>query len=395
MIRILFFFINFILCNSYEINIPVTKSVNNLKISLFTDYNRDVIPIKDEPIELKLGFILNSIDEINHIDGYVTYNGWLKYEWNDYQLSWNLSKYNIKQLTFNTNPLYETSIWTPNIYILNSIKTNFNYLRANINYDGNIIWYRQGTIKSLCNFNLKHYPFDNQNCQIKFGIWNNYENELQILENNEFLDLSNFYENDEWEMKSYNSINNLSNITLNFNFKRYSKFYQIHIILPIFLISILLLLTLIIPISSGERISFTITILLSIIVFLLLISDNIPKTNEIPLLSIIVSVLTITSFLGVFFTTVISSIETYREKEIYEKGKDSIENIFIKYIYKIYKKINSKKLKRTDSYINGLTNSVILNKELNEIINNLTKIYNVFFTFIFTIIVLYIIISIN
>ena len=46
-----------------------------------------------------------------------------------------------------------------------------------------------------------------------------------------------------------------------------------------------MILTLLVPWDSGERISFAVTVLLTIIVFLLIISENLPKSDNKPLLS--------------------------------------------------------------------------------------------------------------
>ena len=53
--------------NGYELSDLLTNSVNSLKINLLKNYNRDTIPIKEKPLNLSLGIILNSIDDVTYL----------------------------------------------------------------------------------------------------------------------------------------------------------------------------------------------------------------------------------------------------------------------------------------------------------------------------------------
>ena len=79
-----------------------------------------------------------------------------------------------------------------------------------------------------------------------------------------------------------------------------------NIILPTFATATLIIMTLFIPWDSGERISFAVTVMLSIIVFLLILSENLPKTKTKPLLSRMLIGLVFFSLFVVFFTIVLS-----------------------------------------------------------------------------------------
>jgi len=40
-----------------------------------------------------------------------------------------------------------------------------------VSYDGNITWMPQGIYMSSCNMDVTTFPFDKQNCSLKFGSW--------------------------------------------------------------------------------------------------------------------------------------------------------------------------------------------------------------------------------
>ena len=81
-----------------------------------------------------------------------------------------------------------------------------------------------------------------------------------------------------------------------------------------------------IPWDQGERISFAVTVLLSIIVFLLILSENLPKTDTQTLLSKMLIGLTIFSLMVVFLTVLIGFMHSYKDKKIH----------FIKNIYRFF-----------------------------------------------------------
>ena len=64
-------------------------------------------------------------------------------------------------------------------------------------------------------------------------------------------------------------------------------YYTIYLIMPCLIIALLTLLNFLIPVESGERIGFCITILLAMSVYLLLIADSLPKTStSVPLIGL-------------------------------------------------------------------------------------------------------------
>ena len=96
------------------------------------------------------------------------------------------------------------------------------------------------------------------------------------------------------------------------NLKRLTGYYETNIIIPTLLPS-LILITLLIPWDSGERISFAVTVMLSI-VFLLILSDTLPKSKPINPLSRMIMALTFFHRLGVFFTVLISALNSYKNE---------------------------------------------------------------------------------
>ena len=312
---------DYIINTQYHRNIPNTGSVN-----------------------VTLGIAIRAFNNIDHIEGTINMNIWLRYYWQDINYGWNpLEWNNITNIKLNSDPELDNSLWIPDIYLYNTAEKPLNeldYSNIVLNYDGSIFWSRPGLLKSTCQFDLTYFPFDTQLCYLKFGSWSYDSSEIVLKKNNISIDISNLQENEEWVIGDYYTIKNsvkyacckheYEDIMFFYELKRKSEYYNINIIIPTFATASLMILTLLVPWDSGERISFAVTILLSIIVFLLILSDNLPKTDKFPLLSKMIIGLIYFSLIGVIFTVLINALKSYMEKKDYEK--ENITNSVLKKI---------------------------------------------------------------
>ena len=330
-----------------------SSKVNHLREKLLRNYRSDTIPNNGEPLNLSMGLAMRAFNNINQIDGTVELNVWLRYWWNDYNLVWNKNKWNISSLTFRTEPGLDGTVWTPDIYLYNTAENpleNLKYSNIEVDNNGNIIWSRPGIIKATCAFDLTNFPYDRQLCQIKLGSWTYNGFQLIIQEGFPPIDTENYQQNEEWKLENItHTINAIKyaccpykyyDITFDIYIKRLSGYYETNIIIPTFATASLILITLLIPWESGERISFAVTVMLSIIVFLLLLSDTLPKSNQRPLLSKMITGLTFFSLFGVLFTVLISALNDYKDKL---DDNDDVDNKVIRCLFNICNRITGNK----------------------------------------------------
>ena len=94
------------------------------------------------------------------------------------------------------------------------------------------------------------------------------------------LDL--YTENGEWTIIKRNAYTFVFNRFINFNIyiKRQPIFLLVNIFLPIVFMAFINIFVFLLPAEAGERVSYTITCLLSTAVFLTLINDNLPSTSD-------------------------------------------------------------------------------------------------------------------
>ena len=352
---------------------------HNLKNHIMDHLTTTIIPKKhNNPIKLNISIAVRAFNNIDHIDGSITMNIWLRYEWYDHFIQWNPEKWNnVSSISLDTNPDMDSYIWTPDIFLYNTAEKPMEqlyYTKANVHYDGRIFWSRPGLIKSTCTFDMTHYPFDQQICYLKFGSWSYDSSEIYLdYDRGNAIDKSNYQTHEEWELVDQyvkkNSINypccehNFHDLQFFYVLRRKPGYYNLNIIIPTFATAILIIMSLLIPLKSGERISFAVTILLSIIVFLLIVSDNLPKSDAEPLLSRMIIGLIYYSLFVLIFTIIIGYLHNYIE----ELKENNIEkNSVIEFLLSIcrFSKCCTKtntipRINRSDSYndvINALEN---------------------------------------
>ncbi|XP_010149946.1 PREDICTED: neuronal acetylcholine receptor subunit beta-2, partial [Eurypyga helias] len=129
------------------------------------------------------------------------------------------------------------------------------YSNAVISYDGSIFWLPPAIYKSACKIEGKHFPFDQQNCTMKFRSWTYDRTEIDLVLKSDVASLDDF-----------------------------TLFYTITLIIPCILIPSLAILVFYLPSDCGEKMTLCISVLLALTVFLLLISKIVPPTSlDVPL----------------------------------------------------------------------------------------------------------------
>ena len=109
------------------------------------------------------------------------------------------------------------------------------------------------------------------------------------------VDLTNYYKNVEWDVLNVTAMVRVKyypccsepypDITFNITLRRRTLFYTLNLIMPCVSISCLTVLVFYLPSDSGEKITLSISILLALTVFFLLLSDMNPPTSiTIPLI---------------------------------------------------------------------------------------------------------------
>ena len=173
---------------------------------------------------------------------------------------------------------------------------NFMVTNAIVKYTGEVLWLLPAMIKTYCTINVKYFPFDTQKCSIVFISWTYHG--FQLYVNYTTQDVNTIYyvpENQEWTVnkitvqkheKKYACCEEpYPDVTFTIHMRRGSLFYIFNLIFPCFLIYLISFLGFYLPVESGEKVNLEVKILLALVVFLLMVGENMPPTPDaIPIL---------------------------------------------------------------------------------------------------------------
>lgn len=154
--------------------------------------------------------------------------------------------------------------------------------------NGEVLWVPPAIYQSSCTIDVTYFPFDQQTCIMKFGSWtfNGDQVSLALYNNKNFVDLSDYWKSGTWDiievpayLNVYEGTPTETDITFYIIIRRKTLFYTVNLILPTVLISFLCVLVFYLPAEAGEKVTLGISILLSLVVFLLLVSKILPPTS--------------------------------------------------------------------------------------------------------------------
>ncbi|CAM2704116.1 unnamed protein product [Rotaria socialis] len=288
---------------------------------LMKNYSNSVRPVRNAslPVPVKLGLTLTQVFDMIEKNQILITNVWLDQEWYDEFLQWDPADFNgIHRLN-----LPSKLIWLPDIVLYNNADefSNSNIMQVNamIIHNGNVFWPIPTRLKSTCQIDVTYFPYDEQECKLKFGSWTYNGYQVSIAERNDAIELSSYVPNGEWDLLDTSYQVNIvrypccpepfPDITFYVRIRRRILYYLYSVVFPCVMLSILTLLVFCLPPESGEKIALGITVLLAFSVFMLAIAENMPETSEyIPLISLYLTAVMAMTSVSVMMTVFVLNL---------------------------------------------------------------------------------------
>jgi len=262
---------------------------------LMSEYNKLERPVynESEAVVLTFGLTLQQIIDVDEKNQILTTNIWLNLDWNDVNLKWNKSDYgDIGDIRI--PPKY---IWKPDLLMYNSADEAFDGTYPTnvvVTNEGGCTYIPPGIFKSTCKIDITWFPFDDQDCQMKFGSWTYDGFKLDLKLKDEKGDLGTYVDNGEWHLLDVPATRNevfyeccpapYLDITFIIKIRRRTLYYFFNLIVPCVLIASMAVLGFTLPPDSGEKLSLGVAIMLTITIFATIVSDMLPVSNSTPLI---------------------------------------------------------------------------------------------------------------
>ena len=164
-----------------------------------------------------------------------------------------------------------------------------------VHADGTVNWNYPLMQESFCKLRMRHFPWDKQICEFKFGSWSYDGFKLDLMNRSTTGDVSSFSSNGEWDLIKMPVKKHVvyysccpepyPDLTFWLIIQRRPLYYMFNIVMPTIFICLATLLVFYLPPECGEKVSLSVTVLLSLTVFNLLVAESLPSQSEsVPLL---------------------------------------------------------------------------------------------------------------
>ncbi|XDV13899.1 hypothetical protein PO909_002206 [Leuciscus waleckii] len=294
------------------------------------------------PTNIYMNLLVTSITEVDEKAQSISTQITVQIGWYNEFTIWNPHDF----CGINVSSIKKDMVWIPDINIIESIKTEFATLEnqhVQLRCEGIVLTSNTLALTSACKMDLHQFPFDVQSCSftlqspihsIKVIVMYDVDflsgKELLInpFSDASFLTLSSkkaFQTQGEWELLSINISKGRANplgpdqdqLIYTITMQRRPLLYVIIFLMPVLYFLVLDLASFFIDSSGGEKLSFKVTLLLSISVLLLLLKDMLPSTaSNIPLIGM---------YCVVIFTLMgISVLETIFVNFLMAKGNQTV-----------------------------------------------------------------------
>ncbi|XP_070540104.1 acetylcholine receptor subunit alpha-type unc-63-like [Ptychodera flava] len=272
------------------------EAEDRLHRQLFNNYSKYVRPNENgEPVLYYFGVGLSILFDVDEKQQILKTGGWTQQEWNDSRLRWDPASF---------NRIYDTIIptewiWSP-VMSINGIRKEQSYLSetetVRLTYDGTVRHFPGDKFETPCTLDIRLFPFDKQKCQLVFSSWYLPNHALKITAMDEIM-LPSYQQHVEWDLVSTSSIvrdtisrdgnatSKKRSIIYVIHLQRRPLYYIVNIILPSIVQSGISLFVFWLPCDAGEKLSFSVSILISTSIFSVMVADIMPVTSEtIPLI---------------------------------------------------------------------------------------------------------------
>lgn len=275
-----------VLCKCLNYNYSREKELYD---HLFTNHNKYLLPRYNSstPVEIVTSMHFEYLDDVDVKRQTFTVNMVFQLYWTDNILTWDSASYT--GVDFVT--VAYDMLWTPELVILGAIGKASDYGQqgtlATI-YSNGLVSLRPSKAHTIrCAVDIRKYPFDEQQCDITLALGRQ-DRETIIVAGHSEIDLSMYMMNGEWQIDvqqvshfaSQHGNVTYTLVTFPFTMRRRWQFIVLNIFFPTICTSLLTMLCFCLPTESGERVGLSISIFLTLAVFMTVASNDLPETAE-------------------------------------------------------------------------------------------------------------------
>jgi len=156
-------------------------NMTTLISTVLSGYNSDVRPVvvQSSTINVNVSMVLHNLLEVNTVQGVLTIVMSLPCNWYDERITWNSSDYG----GITSIKIQQQFVWTPPLVSSKPVEfTSLGQKWMKVIYQSNgfASWNPADAYKVSCDINIKHWPFDEQLCDLSYFASDYTDNEVLL-----------------------------------------------------------------------------------------------------------------------------------------------------------------------------------------------------------------------
>ncbi|XP_071100976.1 acetylcholine receptor subunit alpha-like [Haliotis cracherodii] len=271
-----------------------------LEKQLFPNYSSTWRPVRNHShvTNISIQFMIASLVSMDILNEQIVNKVLLSLSWYDQFLVWNSSEYGgIEKIAPRRGTVWEPMLLVPNAIQQWDMAADAT-ASLSVGSTGLVMLSLGGPLKTSFPVDMRKFPFDTQTISISLYPVQYDENEVVFSVSQDYGIPDSLRSHGEWTIKSSSfeaaiPSGNRCGVEFRMTIQRKPIFYILSIILPISLLSFLNMVVFAVPAESGEKLSFSLTTMLSLAVYMSFVSQIMPN-KSVPL-----------SFMAVYLASVL------------------------------------------------------------------------------------------
>ncbi|GFO45057.1 hypothetical protein PoB_007156200 [Plakobranchus ocellatus] len=301
-----------------------------LLTNLFNGYDRDIRPLQNQ----------SGTVNVNEKDQTISVRTALLLSWMDELLTWTPQDYGNLEVI---NPGVDRT-WLPPLNLAGQINDIQALVDTSIvtpirvRYSGSVAWFTNVRLVQTCKMDMTYFPNDEHICLFEIYTLMYTTDQVNLILASSGPGLSSFVENGEWELKAASWATSTYNvntdvyqvINMSLTIKRRPRFFLLNLLFPTLALSFLNILVFVLPADSGEKVGYSITVLLSVMLIMGVTTDSMPASSQLPLITQFLASLVAVSVLSVVATV----IALFVHHKVEEESKEQVKTMSILSVWK-------------------------------------------------------------
>ncbi|XP_078603956.1 acetylcholine receptor subunit beta-like [Branchiostoma floridae x Branchiostoma japonicum] len=267
---------------------PKTENQTQAVIS-FNGYVEQIVDL-DEKLELLVAAVV------------------IDFTWQDRRLKWDPKYYR----SLDTLSVSASSIWTPAFTLKANGDPGYAGLPKEVpvllGTEGTVTWRVETLTSTICDADPFLFPADTMDCHICFSVSSAIKHTIECGEGSTCDGWFPPQQEGEWDRRDRIFAEGNKTACLAVHLERIPMFHIATTVAPCAILVVLMIITFIMPIDKGDRIAYGVTIMLSVVVSLVFVTEVLPVKGALPFFATLIVACMGLMGLFLFFTLYIISL---------------------------------------------------------------------------------------